>query len=495
MSSEAALQKASRRAWYRSIYWRIAIGFILFLAVMLIAQGALFLWIVARADGALPSRALVEFANVIASDIGNEIEQDPRTDVARYLRQRYGRMSRRVYVVMSDGRLFATRPFPPSPAIADRAREWLAKGEPAEVETMALGFPRLIAFSRLYVRGLPVGVVAVQPGGPSFRILREIVPTMLMMVGVLMLAGTGLAAVLIFRPVNRRLKGLEEAARRLGAGDLSARAPVGGGDEITAVANAFNRMADDLADRAQQLQEADRARRQLFADVSHELMTPLTAVRGYVETLALPEIRTDDETRRRYLAIVEEETLRLEAIVGDLLDLARLEAGGGTLKRQDVPVKHLFARVMDRHERASREQGIAFSGSIEPGAETVHADPDRLEQALQNLAANALRYTSAGGRVDLRAERRGNDIVLQVRDTGRGIPPEHLPMIFDRFYKVDASRTGVSAGSGLGLSIVKAIVERHGGTITVRSQPGVETVFEIVLPGAASAVRAAANIV
>ncbi len=482
----------STRAWYRSIYWRIAIGFILFLAVMLIAQGALFLWIVARADGALPSHALVEFANVIASDIGNEIEQNPRTDVARYLRERYGRMSRRVYVVMSDGRLFATRTLPPPSAIADRAREWLAKGEPAEVETLALGFPRLIAFSRLYVRGLPVGVVAVQPGGPSFRILREIVPTMLVMVGVLMLAGTGLAALLIFRPVNRRLKGLEEAARRLGAGDLSARAPVGGGDEITAVAHAFNRMADDLAERAQQLQEADRARRQLFADVSHELMTPLTAVRGYVETLALPDIKTDDETRRRYLAIVEEETLRLEAIVGDLLDLARLEAGGGTLKRQEVPVKHLFARVTDRHERESREKGIAFSESIDPGAEIVDADPDRLEQALQNLAANALRYTSAGGRVELRAARRGADVVLQVRDTGRGIPPEHLPMIFDRFYKVDASRTGVSAGSGLGLSIVKAIVQRHGGTITVRSQPGVETVFEIVLPGAVSPVRAAA---
>lgn len=480
----------SERAWYRSIYWRIAIGFILFLAVMLIAQGGLFLWIVARADGALPSRALVEFANVIASDIGNEIEQNPRTDIARYLRERYGRMSRRVFVVMSDGRVFATRPFPPSPAIADRAREWLAKGEPAEVETLALGSPRLIAFSRLYVRGLPVGIVAVQPGGPSFRVLREMVPTMLMMVGVLMLAGTGLAALLIFGPVNRRLKGLEEAARRLGAGDLAARAPVGGGDEITAVANAFNRMADDLAERANQLQAADRARRQLFADVSHELMTPLTAIRGYVETLGLPDLKADDQTRRRYLGIVEEETLRLEAIIGDLLDLARLEAGGGSLKRQDVPVPHLFARVTARHERESRERQVAFSEAIEPGAEIVDADPDRLEQALQNLAANALRYASAGGRVELRASPRGDAIVLQVRDTGRGIPAEHLPMVFDRFYKVDGSRTGLDAGSGLGLSIVKAIVERHGGTISVRSEPGVETVFEIVLPGAAAGARA-----
>jgi signal transduction histidine kinase len=472
----------SERAWYRSIYWRIAIGFILFLAVMLVLQGGLFLWIVARADGALPSHALIDFASVIASDIGNEIEQDPKVDIGRYVGDHYGLMSRHVFVVMADGRFFATHPVPHSAAIVSRAKEWLARGAPAEVETIPLRFGRLIAFSRLLVNGVPVGTVAVQPGGPSLRALREIVPTMLLMVGILMLGGTGLAALLIFGPVNRRLKGLEEAARRLGAGDLAARAPVEGGDEITAVANAFNRMAADLAMRAAQLQASDRARRLLFADVSHELMTPLTAIRGYVETLALPDLKADQETRRRYLGIIEQETLRLEAIIGDLLDLARLEAGGGTLKWQDVPVTHLFARVMARHERQSQEERVTLTTCIEPGAEIVNGDPDRLEQALQNLAANAFRYTPAGGRVELRAAPGGDHLVLQVRDTGRGIPPEHLPMIFDRFYKVDASRSGTEAGSGLGLSIVKAIVERHGGTISVRSQPGVETVFEIELP-------------
>jgi two-component system OmpR family sensor kinase len=472
----------SERVWYRSIYWRIAIGFIVFLAVMLAAQGGLFLWIVARADGALPAHSLVEFANVIASDLGNEIEQDPRVDIGRYIRDHYGQMSRRVFVVMPDGRFFASHAVARSAAVVDRAKEWLAKGAPAEVETMPFRFGRLIAFSRLFVNGVAVGTVAVQPGGPSARLIGEIVPTMLLMVGVLMLGGTALAALLIFRPVNRRLKGLEEAARRLGAGDLAARAPVGGGDETTAVAKAFNRMADDLATRAAQLQASDRARRQLFADVSHELMTPLTAIHGYVETLALPDLKADENTRRRYLGIIEQETLRLEAIVGDLLDLARLEAGGGTLKLQDVRVQDLFGRVTARHERQSQENRVALAACIEPGAEIVTADPDRLEQALQNLATNAFRYTPAGGRVELRAAPGTGHVVLQVRDTGHGIPPEHLPMIFDRFYKVDASRSGSETGSGLGLSIVKAIVERHGGTISVRSQPDVETVFEIKLP-------------
>ncbi len=470
----------SERVWYRSIYWRLAIGFIVFLAVMLIVQGGLFLWIVAGAEGALPTHSLVEFATFTASDVGDEIEHDPRVDIGRYLRERYGQMPRSVFVIMSDGRFFGTRAPIRQQAIVSRAREWLASGQPPQV--LPLRYGRVTAFARLSVRGVPVGVVAVQPGGPSFRILREIVPTMLLMAGVLMLGGTGLAALLIFRPVNRRLKGVEEAARRLGAGDLAARAPVGGGDEITAVARAFNRMADDLAMRAVQLQESDRARRQLFADVSHELMTPLTAIRGYVETLGLPEVKTDEQTRRRYMHIVEEETLRLEAIIGDLLDLARLEAGGGTLKWQDVRVKDLFARVMARHERQAQEKEVALAACVEPGAEAVKGDPDRLEQALQNLATNAFRYTGAGGRVDLRAAPGDGCLILQVRDTGRGIPPEHLPMIFDRFYKVDASRSGTEAGSGLGLSIVKAIVERHGGTISVTSEPGVQTVFEVRLP-------------
>ncbi len=476
----------SERAWHRSIYWRLAIGFIVFLAVMLAVQGILFLWILARGDGTLPAH-LVEFASVIASDVANEIEHNPNVDVERYVTQRYREMSRGVCVVLANGRLFANRPSARRDVVVARMREWQAKGEGPGVQTLPVRLGRLVAFAPILIDGHPQGVVAVQPGGPSLRVLREIIPTMLIIAGLLMLGGTGLAAIVIFRPVHRRLQEVERAARQFGAGDLAARAPVGGGDEITAVAVAFNQMAGDLATRAEQLQASDRARRQLFADVSHELMTPLTAIRGYVETLGLPDLRADDATCRRYLGIVEEETLRLEAIIGDLLDLARLEAGGGTLKRQEVRVVDVFARVTARHERQSAEKQVTLSACVEPGADRLEGDPDRLEQALQNLAANALRYTPAGGRVDLRAAPAGGYVIIEVRDTGRGIPPEHLPLIFDRFYKVDASRSASEAGSGLGLSIVKAIVERHGGTISVRSTPGVETVFEMRLPAGAAA--------
>jgi signal transduction histidine kinase len=215
--------------------------------------------------------------------------------------------------------------------------------------------------------------------------------------------------------------------------------------------------------------------------VSHELNTPLTAMRGYIETLSMPELALDPPTRQRYVNIVMEETQRLERIIGDLLDLARLEGGGTAIRQSRVEVAALFQRVAARHERDLQARRIQLVQRVEPDAGTLVGDPDRLEQAIQNLAANALRHTPEGGTMTLSAERAGGEITLTVRDSGPGIEPHQLAHIFDRFYKGDASRKS-AGGSGLGLSIVKAIVERHAGSITARNDEG--AVFEIRLPGA-----------
>jgi len=304
-------------------------------------------------------------------------------------------------------------------------------------------------------------------------------PTTAVVAGGLLGVGTTLIALLIFGPARRRLREVQSATERLGAGDLSARAPERGRDEVSEVARSFNRMADELAARAQALEESDRARRQLLADVSHELLTPLTAMRGYLDTLAMPELELDEATRERYLAIVNDETLRLERIVGDLLELARLEGGGSAIRRERVAVASLFDRVRARHERAAEAQDVHLATTIQPDAAFVEGDPDRLEQALQNLAANALRHTPAGGEIRLESFAADGRVHVRVRDTGPGIPHEHLPLIFDRFYKADTARKAAGR-SGLGLSIVKAIVERHGGTITAMNEGG--AVFDISLP-------------
>lgn len=468
------------RTWYRSLYWRVALGFVGFLAVLLIAQGALFVWMARDTGGLFPATSSARLAELVALDLRDRLEDEPQTDLAAHITSEYGRTAQVIVVVLADGRSFTNRRVIP-PALLRNARAALSR---ATNGRRILGPRRAAAaggpgFAPIPVNGRIVGLVGVPAGSPPIRnVLVELGPTMALSGMVLLAIGAAASAALVFGPVRRRLGELETAAQRFGAGDVTARAPEHGADEVSALARSFNQMASDLQARVEALAAADRARRQLLADVSHELMTPLTAMRGYVETLAMAELRLDAAMRERYLRIVDEETRRLERIVGDLLDLARLEGGGASLRREPVAVDALFARVATRYEREFSDRGITFTRRIEPGAETVVGDLDRLEQVLQNLAANAIRHIPNGGLLSMTAERTSAGIRLTVRDNGPGIAAEHLPLIFDRFYKADAARA--TGGSGLGLSIVKTIVDAHGGTISARNEDG--AVFEVTLP-------------
>ena len=512
--------------WHNSLYWRIAIGVVGFLAAMLLVQAMLFVWVVSQSGRSLPGQSPGRLGLTVAQDLAAVLEREPQADLTRYIQEQYGQYTHPFFVMMADGRVITSgsgsfpEPFlrmargqlqqlqrradrpegrrPDEPDRGDRPEPFGRGGDRFERDPN--GF-RFIRPSAIIANGRIAGVVVVPPQAPFGFLLRRFAPMLALVAGGVLVLGTVLTSVMIFGPARRRLRALETAAHRLGAGDLTARAPDRGGDEIAAVASAFNAMARDLAARADALAASDRVRRQLLADVSHELTTPVTAMRGYLETLTMPELTLDEATRGRYLTIISDETNRLERLIGDLLDLARLEGGGGALQIAAVGVAQLFDRVAARHEHACRAAGVTIQASIEPGAETVRGDRDRLEQALQNLAANAIRYAPPGSAVRLTSRAADSPtpaVALSVEDDGpSGIAADHLPHIFDRFYKADASRpfgraqgdtsvedrreAGVSGGSGLGLSIVKAIVERHGGRISVVSRPG-RTVFEIVLP-------------
>ena len=473
------MSRPTKPVWYRSLYWRVGIGFVAFLALLLVTQALLFVWLASQTAGAFPAASGARLAGLIASDIRDQLESDPSVDLAVHIANEYSRVVQPFVIVMKDGRVLSNRAIAP-PLLVRNTRARLGA-----MSTFRFRPRRAVRESRagradavIIVNGELVGLVAVPPGRPApMAALRPLGPTLLWSGIVLLVSGAGAASLLIFGPVRRRLRQLEDAAARIGAGDATVRASETGGDEVTALARSFNRMAADLQTRASALSASDQARRQLLADVSHELMTPLTAMRGYLETLAMSELQLDASTRERYLGIVEQETRRMEHIVGDLLDLARLEGGGSALRREFVDVGALFARVAARHERELTERNVRMSSRVDLAAR-VAGDPDRLEQALQNLAANALRHTPGGGEVMLSADRAGTHVRLTVRDNGPGIAPEHLPLIFDRFYKADVARA--TGGSGLGLSIVKAIVERHGGAVSVRNDGG--AVFEILLP-------------
>jgi signal transduction histidine kinase len=498
--------------WYKSLYWRAAIGFVLSLAAILVVQAMLFVLVISRSGPVLAGLQPDRFARTLARDLGEALDRDPKLDVAGFVLSQFGRSAHPYFVLMADGRTVDhAGPFAQRLEIAARIRllrrdpdfdrgdrpppPWGRRGEPGAFgPPRALGFP--IVSIPITAHGQRQGVVAVLVDAPFSYILSQYAPTLTAVATASLVLGATLAALLIFGPTRRRLRAVENAAQRLGGGDLSARAPERGGDEVAAVATAFNSMADDLSARAAALAASDRARRQLLADVSHELTTPLTALRGYLETLRMAELNLDEATRERYLGIMSDETGRLERIIGDLLELARLEGGGGSITFQEVPVVELFERVLARHERASQAARVRMTTSIAPGAETLMGDQDRLEQVLQNLAANALRYSPAGSTIALDARPSADGIVLTVSDAGSGIPAEHLPHIFDRFYKVEGSRAvqpteAWTNGSGLGLSIVKAIVERHGGRISVTSEPG-RTVFTLAFANRPASGRAPA---
>lgn len=473
----------SDAAWYRSLYWRIALGIIVLLGVVLSAEAVFFVWVLSRARTAQPPAVPQYAARATALELEALLQQDPALDLDRFVRDRADALSRSLVLVWEDGRAFASGGAPPRRVVEAALLRLRRRPEPGPAGLR----PRLVGFAPVHLGGRAVGAVVVLPGPGPVALLRQLGPALLLVTIALALAGTALAAALVFGPAHRRLRTLERAARQLGAGDAAVRVPDTGGDEIASVARAFNAMADEIAARTRALEASDRARRQLLADVSHELMTPLTAIRGYLETLRMPGLDLPPAARERYLGVVHEETLRMERLIGDLLDLSRLEAGGVSLSIVSVPVAELFARVQARHGHALEQKRLTLEVDVAPDAAEVPADAARLEQALQNLAANAVRHTPPGGRIRLVSSRAPDGrIRLAVHDTGEGIPPEHLPHVFDRFYKVDTSRPAQEAGSGLGLSIVKAIVERHGGEVRARSTPGVETVFEILLPAVPS---------
>jgi signal transduction histidine kinase len=463
----------SRRAG-RSLYWRIVLSFCVCIAAVLGVQTTVAVLWMQRAPE--PPR-LSAFTHAVADDLASALARDRALDVQQYVNRHYPKPFASLYIVMAatEQVIFAGPLRPPQFSVTGALDFY--RQHPTKLPDSWISGPYQV--SPIVVDGqLAGGVGAVVP-----VTWKELLGwRMAALSAALFLAGTGLAGLFIFGPVRRRLQNLDQTAQRFGAGDFDARADENGADELASLAATFNRMAIDLAARDEQLRAADRTRRLLLADISHELMTPLTAIRAYREVLSASELARDPETAHS-LEVIADETSRLDSLIGDLLDLARLEAGGDSLEPRDVSVENLFGRIAARHELDARKRHVTIETRVDAGAEVLYGDPLRLEQALENLVANALRHAPAETEVEIWAEVRTGEVLLSVRDAGRGIPAEHLPFVFDRFYKVDPARSEEEpTGSGLGLSIVKAIVERHGGAVSVLSDPGVATVFTIHLP-------------
>lgn len=301
------------------------------------------------------------------------------------------------------------------------------------------------------------------------------------------------AALVMVRLLVRRLRRLERFAQRLAAEDLTARVEDTRGDEIGRLAAGFDRMAERLAAARGRLEREELQRRHLFADITHELATPLTSIRGYTETLLDPAVPVSEAERQRYLGNMLEESRRLDRLIRDLFDLARLEAGASPLETEPLDWLALARNVTRRFEPRFAAAGLRLEWGAAPSEAWIVADGHRIEQVVENLLVNALRYVPAEGAVRLSmsptplGDGRGG-YRLTVEDDGPGAPPEELPRLFERFYRARGTRAGVSGhdaeGSGLGLAIVREIVLRHGGGVRARARVPHGLAIEIDLPAA-----------
>ena len=272
--------------------------------------------------------------------------------------------------------------------------------------------------------------------------------------------------------VVKPVRAMTSASQRIAAGHYDERVKDRGADELGQLAHSFNQMAA-------QLQQVESMRRQLIGDVAHELRTPLTAIKGSMEGLMDGVLPATPETYHQ----IHQEADRLNRLVNDLQELSRVEAGAYEMDFHQVEFSSLVKTVAKRLGGQFEEKDIKLTINLPSELPQVQADADRIIQVLTNLLSNALRYTPIGGEVTLQASRQNGHIQVIVKDTGIGLPPEHLPHIFTRFYRVDKSRSRQAGGSGIGLTIAKYLVEAHGGRIWVESEGEEQgSVFTFTLP-------------
>lgn len=271
-----------------------------------------------------------------------------------------------------------------------------------------------------------------------------------------------LLSVFIARKLTRPIHQMMLASQRIAEGNYKERVKISNlnsQDEIDQLAISFNQMAENL-------EHTEKMRQQLIGDVAHELRTPLTTIKGSMEGLIDGVLPANPET----FQLLFREAERMQTLINDLQELSRVEAGIYKLDLHPLPVEEIIQTIYKRLEQQFKDKGVELISKIEKNIPSLLVDENRIGQVMINLVGNALQYTASGGQVNIDAYQKDQEIIISITDTGIGIPSEHLSQIFQRFYRVDKSRSRTHGGSGIGLTISKHIIEAHGGRIWVESK-------------------------
>ncbi len=419
-------------------------------------------------------------AHLIQEDIRERLVagQPDRTDLL--CKELGDKSSTRITVILPDGKVTGDTEKPPA-EMDNHA------GRPEIIEAMAGGTGSSVRFSHTLGQDVAYVAISVEDGDKIVGVVRTSIPLAAInraMTDIyLRIAAGGLIVALLVavvsmfvsRRISRPLEEIKRGAERFARGDLGHKLATTNCWEIAALAETLNRMVA-------QIEKLENVRRDFVANVSHELRTPITSIKGYVETLLDGAMHSPDDAQR-FLQIITIQTNRLGAIIDDLLALSRIEqkAGNAEILLQRGRIKHVLEAAIDASQSKFLESNIQIECFCGQELEALINAP-LLEQAVANLIDNACKYSPPGATVQIEASRTETEVIIRVKDHGCGIDQQHLPRIFERFYRVDKARSRKLGGTGLGLAIVKHIAEAHAGRVMVGSIPGRGSTFSICLP-------------
>jgi len=355
------------------------------------------------------------------------------------------------------------------------------------------GKKKVFSVARIPEQGALQGYLYIILGGELFdSIVQKLKNSYIMQLSAWWLAASLLfflaAGLLLFAYLTRRLRRLATVMASVDleqtAGQLQTIAAIdrGPGDEIDRLTVTFNQLVDRIQTQMEKLKKADSLRRELVANVSHDLRTPLATLQGYIETLFLKNKSLSADDRIHHLEIAIQHCERLSKLVNELFELAKLDSHEIQVRYEPFNISELAHDVVQKFDLSAQKKHLSINIDLDPGLPFVNADIAMIERVIENLLENAVRHTPAGGSIRLTLSPQNTDIAVGVSDTGCGIPGEDLPFIFDRFYRSENTRTGQTGYSGLGLAIARRILEMHNKPIRVESEPGSGTTFTFLLP-------------
>ncbi len=482
------------RGFFRSLYWKLSAVFLVLLLFVGGAYTYLTLFSSEMYFAETSQRINASLARHIVDDIRPFVDGKPNLDgMAKLFHDvMVVNPSVEVYLLDAEGTILtfdapkekvtatSVSLQPINEFLASDGKKLVLGDNPRDIHT-----PKVFSAAPVLLNGMTDGYVYVILRGEEFdsvadRIRQSHILTLAVRGVLVSFFAAGVIGLVAIGFVTKKLRRLTRTALALKEGDYSQRMTITSNDELDDLGRAFNSMAETLATQVGELQRTDTLRRELIANVSHDLRTPLASMQGYLETVLMKDTNLTAEERRNSLEVVFSSTKRLSRLVQDLFELSKLEARQTQLHAEPFSLSELANDLIQKFAPIVEKKQVKLMSSFQENLPMVEADIGLIERVLQNLLDNAVVHTHTGGEVRIVLERQGDRVRVYIEDTGVGIPASDLPFVFERFYQ---SRTnGKTGGAGLGLAIVKKILDVHGESITVESQVGKGTRFKFELP-------------